>query len=305
MRNYIFSSAIGLLVLTLVQFFTLSQSNQDLKVYFLDVGQGDSIFIKYPTGEHLLVDTGKDSKIFRSLDSVLPWYDKTIDYVLLTHGDLDHVGAMLDVIDRYKVEKVFVSEFFGQIDIEKEILESLKTEGAIVEVLKDGDMFTFGTQVSNSFEIINPQTNCFVVYKNENDCSLVGLLTYGNHTFLLTGDIGQKVETQIMDKIKKPLTVLKVAHHGSNGSSNADFLQKTKPLYSVISSGENSYGHPHPEVLSRLQVASSTVFNTKEDATVVASSNGENFEIKKLFDQTSFFKSSVCSILLYGFDTSC
>jgi len=305
MRNYIFSSAIGLLVLTLVQFFTLSQSDQDLKVYFLDVGQGDSIFIKYPTGEHLLVDTGKDSKIFRSLDSVLPWYDKTIDYVLLTHGDLDHVGAMLDVIDRYKVEKVFVSEFFGQIDVEKEILESLKTEGAVVEVLKDGDTFTFGTQVSNSFEIINPRKDCFVVYKNENDCSLVGLLTYGNHTFLLTGDIDQKVETQIMDKITKSLTVLKVAHHGSNGSSNVDFLKKTKPLYSVISSGENSYGHPHPEVLNRLRVASSTIFNTKEDATVVASSDGENFEIKKLFDQTSFFKSSICSVLLYGFDTSC
>lgn len=304
-KHYIFSSIVGLLVLTLVQFFTLSSSNKNLEVYFLDVGQGDSAFIKYPTGEKLLIDTGKDSKVFRSLDQVLPWYDKTIDYVLLTHGDLDHVGAMLDIIDRYQVEKVFVSEFFGEIEVEQQILRSLKDEGATVEVLLEGDAFTLGTEVSNRFEILHPDTNCFVVHQNENDCSLVGLLTYGSHTFLFTGDIGKKVETQIMDKIKNPVTVLKVAHHGSNGSSDSAFLEKVKPQYSVLSLGENSYGHPHPEVIDRLRAASTTIFNTKEDATIVASSDGEVFEIKRLFDQTSFFKSSICAILLYSFDTSC
>ena len=304
-KQYVYSSAIGLLVLTLVQFFTLAPSKEKIEVYFLDVGQGDSAFIKYPTGEHLLIDTGKDSKVFRSLDQVLPWYDKTIDYVLLTHGDLDHVGAMLDVIDRYKVKKVFVSEFFGEIEIEQQILRSLKDEDATVEVLVEGDTFTFGTGVSNNFQILHLDTNCFVVHQNENDCSLVGLLTYGTHTFLFTGDIGKKVETQIMNKIKEPVTVLKVAHHGSNGSSDSAFLEKIKPQYSVLSLGENSYGHPHPEVLDRLRVASTTIFNTKEDATIVASSDGEIFEIKKLFDQTSFFKSSICAILLYGFDSSC
>jgi competence protein ComEC len=174
-----------------------------------------------------------------------------------------------------------------------------------VESLTVGDTFTFGTEVSNSFEILHPDTNCFVVYQNENDCSLVGLLTYGSHTFLFTGDIGKKVEVQIMDKIKDKVTVLKVAHHGSNGSSDSVFLEKIKPQYSVLSLGENSYRHPHPEVLDRLRVASTTIFNTKEDATIVASSDGDVFQIKKLFDKTSFFKSSICAILLYGLDTSC
>jgi competence protein ComEC len=125
MKQYTYSSAIGLLILAALQFITLSPSDQKLRVYFLDVGQGDSALIRYPTGEYLLIDTGKDSKVFRELDKVLPWYDKTIDYVLLTHGDLDHVGAMLDVLDRYKVEKVFVSEFFGKIEVEQDILERL------------------------------------------------------------------------------------------------------------------------------------------------------------------------------------
>jgi len=161
MRNYIFSSAVGLIVLTLVQFLTLSSKNDSLQVYFLDVGQGDSALVSYPTGERLLIDTGKDSKVFRSLDQVLPWYDKTIDYVLITHGDADHLGAMLDLLDRYEVKKVFVSQFFGQIEIEKQILLRLELEGATVEVVTQGDMLTFGTSISNSFEIIHPAPNCF------------------------------------------------------------------------------------------------------------------------------------------------
>ena len=306
MKNYIFSSAIGLLVLTLVQFLTLSGDNTELKVYFLDVGQGDSSLITYPTGERLLIDTGKDSKVFRSLDKVLPWYDKTIEYVLITHGDSDHLGAMLDILDRYQVQKVFVSQFFGQIEIEKDILERLKEEGVIVEVVTQGDMLTFGTSVQNSFEIMHPDPNCFERNnQSENECSLVSLLTYGAHSFLFTGDIGKKVETEIKDNIPSPLTVLKVAHHGSNGSSDLDFLLKIKPQYSVISYGENSYGHPHLEVIERLTLASSTIFKTKEDATIVASSDGTTFEIKSLFDKSSFFESSICSVLLYGFDTSC
>lgn len=305
MKTYLFASTVGLVLLTAVQFFSFSFNNSHLRVYFLDVGQGDAALIKYPTGEKLLIDTGKDSKLFRSLDEVLPWYDKTIDYVLLTHGDLDHVGAMDDLIDRYQISKVFVSEFFGEIEVEKQILIDLKVEGATVEVLEEGDVLTFGSQVSNTFEILHPDSNCFVVYNSENECSLVALLTYGTHSFLFTGDIGFDVENELIDKIEEPITVLKVGHHGSRYSSGASFLEKIKPQYSVISSGDNSYDHPHPDVVSRLSVIGSTIFNTKEDATIVASSDGNLFEIQRLFDQTSFFKSSVCAVLLYGFDTSC
>ncbi len=305
MKNYIFSSTLGLLILTILQFLTLTSFNQDLKVYFLDVGQGDSALFRYPTGENILVDTGKDSKVFRQLDKALPWYDKTIDYVLLTHGDLDHVGAMIDILDRYKVKKVFVSEFFGQIEVEKEILQRLKQENATVEILKKGDNFTFGTKINNDFKIINPDSNCFNIYKNENDCSLVALVSYGSSTILMTGDISKPVELNIMNNIKTPVDVLKVAHHGSKYSSDEQFIQKIKPKFSIISVGENSYGHPSKEALDILKLASSTIWNTKEDTTLVVSSDGNSVEINKLFDQASFFQSSICTIFLYGFDTPC
>lgn len=304
-KHYIYSSTIGLLILTFFQFITLAPTNNILRVYFLDVGQGDAALLSYPTGERLLIDTGKDSKVFRQLDKVLPWYDKTIDYVLLTHGDLDHVGAMLDVLDRYKVNKVFVSEFFGKIEIEKDILERLKQEGATVEILKQGDLLTFGAQVQNTFKIIHPAPDCFALYGNENDCSLVGLLSYGNQSFLFTGDIGKQVEKNLTPLISNPVTVLKVAHHGSKYSSDETFISKLKPRYSIISVGKNNYGHPAPEVIKTLTQASSSVWNTKEAATIVAASDGTSIEVKKLFDQARFFQSSVCSVLLYGFETPC
>lgn len=304
-KQHIYSSAIGLLILTFFQFITLSPIDKKLRVYFLDVGQGDSALIRYPTGEHLLIDTGKDSKVFRSLDKVLPWYNKTIDYVLLTHGDLDHVGAMMDVLDRYQVKKVLVSEFFGKIEVEQEILERLKEEGAIVEILKQGDILVFGTQVQNSLKIIHPDSNCFALYKNENDCSLVGLLSYGEHQFLFTGDIGKEVEKEIVKYVPNSITILKVAHHGSKNSSDEQFIQKIKPQYSIVSVGENNYGHPAPEVISVLQNASSSIWSTKEVATIVAASDGTSVEVKKLFDQARFFQSSICSILLYSFETPC
>lgn len=305
MKQFAYSSIIGLIVLTVLQFITLSPSNTKMRMYFLDVGQGDSALIRYPTGERLLIDTGKDSKIFRELDKVLPWYDKKIQYVLLTHGDLDHVGAMMDILDRYTIEKIFVSEFFGHIEVEKEITEKAKQKNIAIEILKQGDVFTFGTSVQNQFKILHPNSTCMITFNNENDCSLVGLFTYGEKTFLFTGDIGKEVEKNISNFIPEPITVLKVAHHGSKHSTDEEFIQKIKPEYSIISVGENSYGHPTPEALSILESASSSVWSTKEATTIVVASDGTSLEVKKLFDQTSFFQSGICTILLYSFDTPC
>lgn len=130
-------------------------------------------------------------------------------------------------------------------------------------------------------------------------------MTYGSSTVLLTGDISKKVELQIMSDIKDQVDILKVTHHGSKYSSDEIFIQKIKPQYSIISVGENKYGHPSQEALAALRAASSTILNTKEDATIVASSDGTVFTVGRLFDQSSFFKSSVCAVLLYSFDTSC
>lgn len=305
MKQYIYSLGVGLVILSILQIITLNSNDLTLRIYFLDVGQGDSALIGYPTGERLLIDTGKDSQIFRELDQVLPWYDKKIQYVLLTHGDLDHVGAMIELLDRYRIEKIFVSEFFGQIEVEKEIIEKAKQKNTTIEILKQGDILTFGTLIQNSFKILHPDSKCMIIFNNENDCSLVGLLSYGENTFLFTGDIGKEVEKNISKFISEPVSVLKVAHHGSKNSTDEEFIQKIKPEYSIISVGENSYGHPTSEVLSTLSKASSSVWSTKEAATIVAASDGTSFAVKKLFNQARFFQSYICAIFLYSFDTPC
>jgi competence protein ComEC len=304
-RQTIFASMLGLVILGIFQFFLLTPFDESIRIYFLDVGQGDAALIKYPTGESLLIDTGKDSQIFRELDKVLPWYNKTIDTVLLTHGDLDHVGSMLDIFERYQIKKIFISEFFGQIDIEKQINDRAQLEPAQIHILKPGDTLTFGSSVQNQFTILHPDSNCMNEFNNENDCSLVGLLTYGEQDFLFTGDISKEVEQKISHLIPENLELLKVAHHGSRFSTDQEFIQKIKPQYSIISVGENSYGHPHPDVLSVLEAASSTVLSTKEVATIVATSDGKSLKVEQLFDQARFFQSSICTILLYGFDTPC
>jgi competence protein ComEC len=212
---------------------------------------------------------------------------------------------MIDIMDRYKIEKIFVSEFFGKIEIEQKILERLKQENATIEILKQGDIFTFGTAISNQFKILHPDSNCMNQYKNENDCSLVGLFTYGEHEFLFTGDISKEVEQKISTSISEGVEVLKVAHHGSKNSTDQKFIQKIKPQHAIISYGENKYGHPAPEVITTLASASSTIWKTKEAATIVATSDGALLEVKKLFDQARFFQSSICSILLYSFETPC
>lgn len=306
MKQYAVTTLLGLLVLTITQFITLAPTTERLRVYFLNVGQGDATFVRYPTGENLLIDTGKDSAVFRELDKVLPWYDRSLDYVMLTHGDSDHLGAMLDILDRYKVSKILVSPVFGRIEVEQQIMEKAKSKGTTIEVIRRGDTVTFGTQTAGGIEILHPDDQCFALLNDENECSLVGLLTFGESTVLLTGDVGEVVEPQIAAQIENPITILKVGHHGSRNSSSMEFLNKTKPQYSVISAGrDNTYGHPHPETLDRLKIASTTVFSTKEDATIVASSDGTNAEVRELFDQTSLLQSGVCAILLYGFDASC
>ena len=274
-------------------------------MYFLDVGQGDAILFRLPTGENFLIDTGKDSAIFRSLDKVLPWYVKKIDYVLITHGDLDHIGALPDILRRYKVDIIFVSYLFGEKQIEQDIQKQIQHTNTKIIELSIGDYLTFGTSIKNNFKIIHPNSDCFEKHKSHNECSLVVLAQYGEHTFLLTGDIGKKVEPEVSKFIDNTIDVLKVAHHGSKYSTGEDFVSKTKPQYSVISVGQNSYGHPTKEVLDILSKFDSVIFSTKETATIVAVSSGENIKVKSLFDQTRFFQSSICAIFLYGFDASC
>ncbi len=228
----------GLVFLNLVSWaVVLHFSHNYLEVVFFDVGQGDAIFIETPFKHQILIDGGPDrERIIEKLVEEMPFWDRTIDLIVLTHLEEDHITGLLQVLKEYEVKNVLWSGL-GENE-EWEIL--LKEEGA--RILR-------GSRLSASdvfFEILNPLSG---ESENMNDSSIVLKMTYGNNSFLFTGDISSRKENEVAVDVD----VLKVAHHGSKYSTSSEFLEKTSPRVAVIQVGKNSYGHPTEEVLTRLE----------------------------------------------------
>jgi len=271
--------------------FVLNQP-QFLKVNFLDVGQGDSIFIQTPQNHQILIDGGPNSAILGKLGHYLPFWDRTIDLVILSHPDKDHMSGILDVLERYKVdyflwtgviknnaENKKLSALLEKIQNipPKFLLASLmgKTEPSRVLTVKVGTKIKAGNV---SIDILYPLENLagqeFKSFVNET--SVVNKITYGNNSFLFVGDIGFSQE-KLLSNLKSD--VLKVAHHGSKYSTSNLFLENVKPEFAVIEVGKNSYGHPTPEVLQRLNNFGIKIFITQRDGDIEFISDGKTIQI--------------------------
>lgn len=273
------------------QVFVLSEE-KFLEVSFLSVGQGDSQFITTPQGHQILIDGGPDSQVLAKLAERMPFYDKTIDVVILTHPDKDHFFGLLDVLKRYKIDYFVWTGVVKNAPENKELVILLEnasspqnsflaslsgdSEPTNVLTISVGDKIKAGNvvlDILHPFEDLNGVDNL----KNINETSIVAKLIYGDNSFLFPGDIGFKVENQL-DGLKAD--VLKVAHHGSKYSTSELFLEKVQPDYAVIEVGKNSYGHPTPETLQRLEKFGINVFNTYSDGDVEMLSDGRNIFIK-------------------------
>ena len=231
-------------------------------VYFLDVGQGDSELIVLPGGVEILIDGGpSNGRALAELADILPFTDRYIDLVAMTHAELDHFGGLISIMNRYKIGAFLWNEVKGQSlalrDLEK-VINGNKVKGI---VLKTGDKIKYQNSVIN---VLSPGQEKF---KDINENSLVFNLVYKDTNFLFTGDIGKRVEELIKDKTGK-IDVLKVAHHGSKYSSSAEFLNIIQPKVAVIEVGENSYGHPTEETLERLKQIGASIFRTDKHGTI-------------------------------------
>ncbi|HBK33571.1 TPA: hypothetical protein DEP34_05090 [Candidatus Uhrbacteria bacterium] len=238
-----------------------SLSEASLQVWFFDVGQGDAVLIKTPHGHQVLVDGGPDQTILSKLGSVLLPWDRTIDVVIATHNDADHVTGLRTLAHAYAVEQVMAAE-----DMDWEVGETL---------LQQGDRFVFDEVV---FEVLWPTQEAFDDRSiSDNEQSLVLLVTYEETTILLTGDLESAQEAQ---QEWPDVDVLKVAHHGSASSSSLDFLFDVRAETAVISCGKgNPYGHPHPVVLDRLEQAETRVLRTDQDGDVLLLADGGEPEV--------------------------
>ena len=256
-----------------VWYAVLTETRAGLKIVFLDVGQGDAIFVEAPNGNQILIDGGPNKAVLRELAKQMPFYDRTIDGIILTHPHLDHYAGLNEVMKKYKVSLEMdpgtkvkgagFGEFENLIKL-KNIKSLYAKRGMKINLDKD-------LRLDILLPVINDEN------LSEHDGMLVSRLVYKNNSFLLTGDMEDNLESFLLsfgDSIKSD--VLKIGHHGSKTSTSEKFLGLVNPELAIISAGKNNkYGHPHQEVTERLSVFEIPILRTDEKGAIIVKSDGE------------------------------
>lgn len=262
-----------------VELFTKPCPVEQLCVVFMDVGQGDAIFIESPTGVQMLIDGGRDSQVLRGLSRVAGFFDRQLDYVLITHPDADHVGGLTPVFDRYQIGQVIRTENESDTPMWQSVAAAIEEEGSVVHYTRRGQVYNLGGGVT--LRILFPDIDASEL--ESNTASIVAKLSHGDIDFLLTGDAPKSIEEYLVLIEGEYLAseVLKVGHHGSRTSTSELFLSEVRPTYAVISAGrDNSYGHPHVEVTDALFNAGAITTSTAEKGHVIFVSDGVGLEVR-------------------------
>lgn len=256
------------------------ESRSGLTVAFLDVGQGDAIFIQAENGNQVLVDGGQNKKVLSELGKVMPFYDRSIDMVVESHPDEDHIGGLAEVSKHYSVGLIMESGVDSGSAVYQEI-KNVVAEKGIKNILARRGM-KINLDEGAYLLILFPDRD--VSKLDSNYSSVVARLVYGKNSFLLTGDSPAGIEEYLVSLDAKNLKsdVLKVGHHGSDTSTSEIFLGYVGPRYAVISVGkDNKYGHPRKEILERLKRFGAEIFRTDESGAIKMKSDGNNIVIER------------------------
>jgi len=252
-----------ILILFLIIIYNINYFNIYPKITFIDVGQGDSTLLQLPFNKaNILIDTGGNANYDLGNNTLIPYLEsnniKKLDYLIITHGDYDHMGEAIDLVENFRVEKVIFN--CGEFnELEQNLIKVLDKRKipyySCIKELNIGD---------NKLYFLNNKD-----YDNENDNSSVIYTELNNYKFLFMGDAGVEVEDYLLKKYNlKNIDVLKVGHHGSKTSSGKEFINEIKPKYSIISVGKNNrYGHPNKEVLENLK--SGNIYRTDQDGSIM------------------------------------
>jgi len=257
--------------------------NEFLEVTFFDIGQGDSIFIETPSKKQVLIDGGPDKTILEKLNETIPFYDKTIDLLVLTHPDTDHITGLVSVLEHYDVKYILTSGIENEMAVYKEWRDLIEEKNIPLILAQSGQKILLDHDII--LEIIWPEQSSIESFlKPTNNTSVVSRLVYGDIEFLLTGDIEKKVENYLINQnLNLESDILKVPHHGSKTSSNDNFIEIINPQASVISVGkDNRYNHPNDEVLERLK--DSIIYRTDKDGDIKILTDGILFDILTTYE---------------------
>lgn len=276
----IFALIAGAAILSFLAVQVRAQSNGLLMVYFLDVGQGDAEFIEI-NGKQVLIDGGPDGKILQELGRVMPFYDHSIDLVILTHPHADHVTGLVEVLKKYKIGQIienytpYATAVYAEWKKEKSPIPVTQARAGQIIDLGNGVKLTI-------LYPFNPEADDEQALKNPHDAMIVSRLDYGDGGVLFMGDAEAKTEYKLLaGGMNLSAKFLKIGHHGSKTSTTEDFLKTVSSSLAFIEVGKkNKYGHPHQVVLERLADHGIKYYRTDVDSTIELILDGQNYQVK-------------------------
>ena len=272
-------------------------SQHKLRVSFLDVGQGDAILIQTPSGKSMLIDGGPTNVVLEKMAHEMSYFDNDIDVIVATHPDADHITGLIPVLEKYKISTMVISPAEGSTKIVDDLTSHIIVEHTNTHIAQRGDVIDFHDGVIA--KILYPRASYVGKKSDTNDASVSMVITYGDESFLLTGDLPSTEEPKLLNallslrqsrvsrhelassSVDSHITVYKVGHHGSKYSSGEQLLTYIKPEYAVVSAGkDNKYGHPNIETIERLQKYSQEILSIIDRGTISFITDGRMMEVE-------------------------
>ncbi|MFS0688979.1 MBL fold metallo-hydrolase [Sporosarcina sp. 179-K 8C2 HS] len=255
---------------------------KELKVHFIDVGQGDAILIESPVGKTMLVDGGSKSSGKHVVDFLKAKGIKKLDYVVATHPDADHIGGLIEVLNSFNVTNFIDSGYVHTSQTYYELLTLIDKKNIKFTIAEELDKIALDPKMV--IRVLYADENA----KDSNDASIVLKATYNKVSFLLMGDADTAIEDYIRDKYDVSATVLKNGHHGSNTSSSAAFISNVKPSVAILSYGKNnSYGHPNAAIEARLKNVGAKIYKTAVDCDITVTTDGVKHSVSNSCGKTA------------------
>lgn len=254
---------------------------ESLLVYFLNIGQGDATLIRTPDDQDIIIDGGPDNTLIKKLGTYLPFYDHKIETIILTHPDSDHVSGLVEVLRRYQVDRVLLTQVLSDTPSYQAFLNELEKNKINLVIINSPQKIDLGGGVF--FDIFYP-TESFEDKEVEstNNTSISGKLIYDNTSIMLTGDL--EVEESLLDDgLNLKSDIYHVGHHGSNNANDLKFVSAVDPQYAIISVGANNrYGHPQYRTLKNLEKVKANILRTDELGDIIFYSDGQKFQYYSL-----------------------